>query len=124
MSDIEKLRNGLSAYKHEQAVLLRLIKKHGKLSEHEFDRIFYANDSFSRTIRQPDGTLKRVPKRTKLSNRAGIRGDSFLLGGMSMPCSRDWYLDLLQHMMALDEIDTHREDGVLFYSLTNCLGVS
>jgi len=100
----ERIRNGIKAYHHEQAVLLRLIRKHGGLSESHFDKIFYER-----------GSLQSGKRRRLLSYY--LAGDSFLLGGMSMPDTRDWWLDLIQHMLAVDLVDTDRVDGEIVYKL-------
>ena len=100
----ERVRNGIKAYHHEQQVLLRLIRKHGTLSANHFDTIFYQRGMFM------------SGRRRKLHGFC-IAGDSVLLGGMSGPDTRDWWLDLLQHMLAVDLVDTDRVDGEIVYKL-------
>ena len=101
VTSFEELRasriKGIAAYAHEQQVLLRLLRKRGQFTADEFDTWFYE--------RQWRGPLRG----------AGICGDSFILGGMSGMSSRDWWLDLLQHMMGLDLIDAKTENGVVVY---------
>lgn len=94
--EIEELRKGIDAYKHEQEILLRLIRKLGGLTESKFDALFNGRE---------------FRKKCKLSG-SGISGDSFLLGmaenGFNIWA---WNLDLLQKMMILGLVDTRRDSG-------------
>jgi len=100
VTSTEELRasrvKGIAAYAHEQQVLLRLLRKRGQFTADEFDEWLYG-----REWRRP---LRMHP----------IKGDSFLLGGVTGG-ARDWWLDLLQHMMALDLVDAKTENGVVVY---------
>lgn len=88
MSELEEIRRGIAAYAIEQEVLKRLIKRHGILFADDFDRIFYTRDaSFPRPL-----------------SKTGIGGDTWLLGGMSPFKSRNWWLDLLQHMIVIGDV--------------------
>jgi hypothetical protein len=112
---ITRIKNGISAYSHEQTVILRLIRKHGELSEEQFDNIFYAIPRLHRN-KIVDGKTIRIPRLQRLS-RNQICGDSFLLGGMSGINDRDWWLDLLQHMCTIGDVKTSTNDGSIQYSL-------
>ncbi len=61
--DKQKIERGIAAYKHEQRVLLRLLRKRGYFTEHEFDGWFRG-----REWRRP---MKFGPPLT---------GDTFILG--------------------------------------------
>ena len=91
----DEIRKGIAAYKHEQNVLLRLIRKTGGLTEGKFDELFYGRE---------------FRKRTRL-RRSGLYGDSYILG-MGSNGGTLWaeYLDLLQYMMAVDLVDTKRNN--------------
>lgn len=92
-----RIEKGIAAYAYEQAVLLRLLRRRGSFTSMEFDRWF----------------LHREWRRPRLRAQ-GITGDSFILGGMSGGMLAKW-LELMQHMMTLDLIDTKRENGMLVY---------
>ena len=97
----DEIRKGIAAYKHEQNVLLRLIRKTGGLTESKFDELFYRREFRKRT-------------KPRISE---IYGDSFILG-MGMNGGTIWaeYLDLLQYMMAIDLVDTKRnKDNEIVY---------
>ena len=111
----QRIADGIKGYQHEQNVLLRLIRKHGSLTETHFDKIFYAIPRLSRT-KIVDGVRVRVPRLQRLS-RNSIAGDSFLLGGMSGMNDRDWWLDLLQHMCTLNLVETSTENNSVVYRL-------
>ena len=89
----DEIRKGIAAYKHEQEVLLRLIRKSGGLTESKFDELFY---------------LREFRKRTKL-RVSGLEGDSFILGiGVNGGSMWAEYLDLLQYMVACDLVYVRR----------------
>lgn len=98
----EKIIKGISAYSHEQQVLIRLLRKKGSFTEEEFDKWFQGREY-----------RRRVP----LSSN-GVCGDGFLLGigqnGFSMWAT---YLDLMQHMISIDLIDAKTINGKVVYSL-------
>ena len=98
----EKLRHGIAAYSHEQKVLLRLIRKSGELTETKFDELF-------------NGREHRKPG--KLCG-TGISGDSILLGiGINGFNEWAWWLELLQCLVSLKEVNTCMVDGKVIYSL-------
>ena len=99
MNNNERIINGIRAYSHQQQVLLRLIRKHGALTEHKFD------DVFNRGIRK-----------TWHISKYGISGDSFIMGSCGEH-DRNWWLDLLQYMQVLGLIDSKSEDGTVIYTL-------
>lgn len=110
------IKRGISAYGHEQAVLLRLIRKHGKLTASMFDKVFT-----NRPSRYSSGICNfhrnGKPVITKLSG-VGISGDSYMLGmGANGFTPWAWWLDLLQHMMAIDLVNAKTENGEVVYSL-------
>ena len=99
----DEIRKGIAAYKYEQNVLLRLIRKTGGLTESKFDELFHGRE---------------FRKRTRL-RRSGLYGDSYILG-MGMNGGTIWaeYLDLLQYMMAVDLVDARRnKDNEIVYIL-------
>ena len=100
--DKTEIEKGIAAYKHERQVLLRLLRKRGQFTEHEFDKWFRGRE---------------FRKHCPLTGD-GVTGDSFLLGigqnGFSLWAK---YLDLMQHMMAIDLIDAKTENGIVVYSL-------
>ena len=102
VTSLEELRasriKGIAAYAHEQQILLRLLRKRGQFTEHEFDTWFRG----------------REWRRPKLRPRAGLSGDSFILGGL-FGGQWSWWLDLLQHMIGLDLVDAKTENGVVVY---------
>lgn len=101
MSDADRIERGLAAYSRDRAVLLRLLRKRGSFTEHEFDLWYTA-----REYRRPRMRMR------------GICGDSFLLG-LGQNGGNLWAetLELLQYMMALGEVTTERRDGVIVYKL-------
>ena len=92
-------KNGIAAYQREQAVLLRLIKMTGGLTESKFDSLFRG-----REYRRP---MKLRP----------MLGDSFILGIGSNGFSEwAWQLDLLQHMIVVGIVDAViTNDGEIAY---------
>lgn len=100
--DKAQIAKGIAAYKHEQQVLLRLLKKKKGFTEKEFDHWFRGREY-----------RKRV-----LFRRHGITGDSFILG-MGINGGNMWakYLELLQMMMTLDLVDAKTINGVVHYRL-------
>lgn len=98
--DLERIRIGIAAYSHEREVLLRLLKKRGSFSERDFDSWLRM-----REIRRP---MKIRP----------ITGDTFILG-MGLNGGNEWakWLDLLQQMIVLGEVDAKTEKGLVIYRL-------
>lgn len=94
-----KTRIGIAAYAREQRVLLRLLRKRGQFTEREFDQWFRG-----REWRRPLWALRSFP----------LHGEAFILGGLGQGHWAKW-LDLLQHMMALDLIDAKTENGIVVY---------
>jgi hypothetical protein len=97
MPSREEIIKGISAYSHEQDVLLRVIRKHGKLSETDFDRIF-------------NGKLN------KIRPRQGVSGTSFILGACQAGCWAMW-LELTQLMVAIGFIETETINNKVYYKL-------
>ena len=98
MMNREEIERGIAAYEYEQRVLLRLIRITGGLTEERFDDMF----------RGREWTRKKIRLRK-------IDGDSFILGGI-LGGRWAWWLDLLQHMMAVGLVDTRRDsNGSLVY---------
>ena len=86
----DEIKKGIAAYKNQQNVLLRLIRKTGGLTASKFDDLFR--------------------KRRRLSSCA-ISGDSFILG-MGINGGNIWSenLELLQLMIRIDLVDTKRNE--------------
>lgn len=95
----EKLRRGIDAYRHEQKVFLRLLRKRGSFTEHDFDR-----------------WLRGREWKRPCSKARYLTGDTFLLG-MGMNGGTLWakMLELLQIMQALGMINTRTENGAVVY---------
>lgn len=91
--DKETIKKGISGYQREQQALLRLVRKPGGLAASKFDDLFRGREYRKRVKIRP------------------TPGDSFILG-MGVNGGTEWafYLDLLQHMMAIDLIDTIRNE--------------
>ena len=102
--DKEVIRKGIASYKHEQEVIMRLLRKKKQFTEREFDKWFKGREY-----------RRRVP----FTGR-GITGDSFILG-MGINGGNMWatYLDVMQHMMAIDLVDAKTEKGLVTYRLPN-----
>ena len=98
--DKQKIEQGIAAYRREQRVLLRLLRKRGTFTEQEFDGWFRGGE-----WRRP---LKFGPPLT---------GDTFILG-MGQNGANKWavMLELLQMMMAIDLFDANTIDGSVVYS--------
>jgi hypothetical protein len=96
-----KLRRGIAAYQKEQTVFVRLLRKRGHFTEHEFDSWFRC-----REWRRPCFRAR------------GITGDTFILG-MGINGGNFWaeMLELLQVMVSLGMVDTRTEDGAVLYLL-------
>lgn len=99
--DNENIKRGIAAYQHEQQMFLRLLRKRGSFTEHEFDSWFRG----------------REWRRPRFRAR-GITGDTFILG-MGMNGGNRWaeMLELLQMMMAIGMVDTRTENGAVVYLL-------
>lgn len=89
-ADIER---GLAAYHREREILRRVIRRHGRLHQDEFDRIF---GGFSR------GAMSMEYFRPA--------GESYILGGLHRG---NWFcwLDLLQWMIVLGEVDADMNEA-------------
>lgn len=95
----EKLRKGIAAYTHEQAVLLRLLRRYGSFTERDFDRWFRRREFKGRPIRA-----------FKYSR------DSFLLG-IGVNGFNEWatMLELIQIMATLGLVETAKRNGLVVY---------
>jgi hypothetical protein len=107
----DKVRLGIAAYRREQALILRVIRKHRhRLTERDFDRIF----TDIKRRRGPDGRV--LTTRANRNRFRALTGDTFILGGMS-PRYRSFMLDLTQHMVALGLVKTStNEHGQVVYA--------
>ena len=107
------LITGTRGYKHEKEISKRIIRKHKKLSSHEFDRIFgdfdHKNLKYGTTIQQPS----RIRLRFLSANR-----NTIILGHLSPGYWEKW-MDLTQIMILLDIVEVNLEgDGLMYYKLT------
>ncbi len=97
------LRKGIAGYAHEQAVLLRLLRRFGEFTERDFDRWLRG----------------REWKKPRRFSARGIAGDHLILGigkdGISMWST---WLELLQIMARLGMVETCERDGLVVYK--NC----
>lgn len=98
--DYERTRRGIAEYQYEQKMFLRLLRKRGCFTEHEFDSWFR-------------GRELRRPLRARR-----ITGDTFVLG-FGINGGNLWaeMLDLLQIMMAIGMVYSRRENGAVVYML-------
>lgn len=105
----DEIRQGIAAYEKEQAVLLRVLRKHGEISDRDFDRIF----GDIRYRPRADGTAVVYPRRGKVRFCA-FKPESFILGGMSYG---DWakWLDLTQHMARVGLVKIRAQGGRVYY---------
>lgn len=98
----DEIRKGIAPYRHEQRVLLRLLRMRGGFTEKEFDRWFRGREF----------------RKRRMLLRGGLSGDALILGmganGFSLWAEM---LDLLQHMMLIDLVDAKTVDGVVVYRL-------
>ena len=98
---IDKLRQGIAVYQHQQDVFLRLLRKRKQFTEAEFDHWFRG-----REWRRP-------------SRFTGLRGDTILLGiganGFNLWAER---LELLQIMCAIGLVRATTEGGMVVYRET------
>ncbi len=92
----QEIKRGIAAYAHEQAVLLRLLRKTGGFTPDQFDAWFRLRE-FRRPMRC-----------------SAMHGDAFILGiGRNGGSLWTRTLELLQYMMALGLVDTAK-DGTSF----------
>ena len=100
--DQEAIRKGIAGYAKEQAIILRILRRFGPFTEKDFDRWLKGREYRKRCMLYP----------------RGVTGDSFILG-MGVNGGSQWafWLDLMQHMMALDLIDAVTKGGLVVYSL-------
>ena len=100
--DKQAIEKGIAAYKHEQQVLLRLLRKKNGFTEKDFDRWFKGRE---------------YRRRVFLTGHE-ITGDSFILG-MGINGGNMWaeYLELMQMMMAVNLIDATTENGLIHYRI-------
>ena len=101
--DNDKIIKGIAAYRHEQQVLLRLLRKKNGFTEKDFDRWFKGRE---------------YRKYCRLTIGGGITGNSFILG-MGINGGNIWatYLELMQMMMAVNLIDATTENGLIHYRI-------
>lgn len=99
MLNPEELKKNIDAYKYEQEVLKRLIRKRGELSEKKFDLLF-----LNRSVRRPKVRF------------CGMTEHSVILGNLSLD---DWskWLHLLQIMVAMRSIDVGTDKDGVFYTI-------
>ena len=90
--EMTRLTAGIAAYKHEQRLLLRILRKHKSLTPDQFDNIF----GDFRTVLLPNGDT--VLRRNKQRFRYFLVHDpkSFILDRFY--CGAEWYH--LAHIMA------------------------
>jgi len=109
-AEVEKVKVGIAAYAHEQLVVLRILRKHGELTERDFDRIF---SDFKSTVGS-DGMTRRSFRKPKM-RFCPTTGDSFLLGGFPQR-TRDQWLHLTQLMCLCGLVKIKTENGLVVYS--------
>ena len=99
---IDDIKKGIATYKHEQEVILRLLRFRKGFTDADFDR-WYQGREFHR----------RVPLRG-----GGITGDSFILG-MGINGGTLWaeMLDLIHMMMRIGLVDCQKVGERYHYTL-------
>ena len=94
------MSNGLESYSHEIAVLLRLIRKKGVLTEEKFDELYQS------------------PYRS--GRGYAVSGDTLILGMCAQGISEwSFHLDLLQRLVAQGLVNTSTVDGMVVYTLSD-----
>lgn len=99
---INRILKGIVAYRHEQQVILRLLRRYHSFTERDFDRWFRGREF----------------KRRKFYPHE-VTGDSFLLGiGINGFNQWAWNLELMQMMMVVGLIDAKKKNGLVVYELS------
>lgn len=110
----EEILKGIKAYHHEQAVLLRLIRKSANgLNDDKFDKLF---DDYKETIAS-NGDTVRTKRRPKLRFLEMSR-HSFILGSLRQGfCDWSKWLNLLQLMCMAGLTKADQENGHVVYRI-------
>ncbi len=111
--DQEKILKGIKAYRREQKILLRLIRKNKEgLSDSKFDRLF---SDFKETITGNGNTIQtRRPPKLRFF---GFQRESFILGNLTPYCEWEKWLHLLQLMCAAGLVKMVKEGGHIYYRI-------
>lgn len=90
-----EIQEALDPYKKEQAILMRLIRRHGTLTEQKFDSIFHARKF----------KIKKGKAHSKSRNALILRSWN----------EHIWYFDLIQSMVLAGIINAKiTSDGVVY----------
>lgn len=103
--DAEQISKGICAYRREQLVFIRLLRKRKTFTERDFDGWFIGRE-FRRPIRMRP-----------------LDGNTFILG-IGRNGGNMWaeMLDLLQQMIRLDLVEANTIEGRVIYSLPEAGG--
>jgi hypothetical protein len=104
----QKLIRGIEAYRHRQNVILRILRRHKSLTQHDFDRIF-SNVKY-RKLR--DGFMPMM----RFMQCEFIESESFILGSLQDGEHGKW-LHLIQLMSMVDLVKIQSVGGQIVYSL-------
>jgi len=107
----DEILKGIAPYKHDREVLRRILRRHGELSEMQFDRIF----SDVKYVVRGDGTTVMVPRMRKVKIRP-VHPDAFILGDLYGGRWSRW-LNLLQFMVLAGQVRATMREGSVSYSL-------
>lgn len=94
----DSILRGIASYKHEQQVFLRLLRKRGSFTEHEFDAWFRGRE------------WRRPVKAHAMTKETFILG----LGANGGTVWAEW-LELLQLMIVTGMVSGRREQGIIVY---------
>ena len=102
--DRKRITEGIAEYKHEQEVIKRVLKRHGRLSSMEFNKVF---SDITRVVVNPKtGVSVEVRHRPKF-RFVGAKGETFILGDVFSMGDWSKWLHLMQIMTMLDIVTIH-----------------
>ena len=110
----DEIKEGIAAYKYEQSVIVRVLRRFGPITAEEFDKIF---SDFKDKI-GPDGTITRTMRPIKIRPCA-YSPKAFLLGSLQQPGNWAKWLQLTQLMSGIGMVDIQKIDGSITYRLAN-----
>ena len=97
--ELEKIKMGIADYKHEQNVILRILRRHGELTGKEFDHIF---------------SCKNMKKKMYFW---ATSGNAFIMGSFYQGQWSKW-LHLTQLMCEIGFIKIFKKNGLVIYKAT------
>ncbi len=106
----QQVITAIKPYLHQQEILKRIIRKHNKLSQHDFDNIF--SNNYRKEML--DGSVKVFRRRLRFPMFQTLHG--FMLGDLYQGEWSKW-LDLTQWMEVLSIVKIETVNSEIFYSL-------